>query len=1071
MNHTLRLTPSNSPFFKTSTPRSPTKAKSDEPGLQLKKVIGTTTASANGFDCLPSTRQFVCTAGAAVVVSTVGEDLKVTQRFFRARPTLASGSRDVPGSWPISPTPNDPRSRLLGGVREQGVGGSPLGASGRDWSDSPSGKSATAKDRVKAATSVALSPNGKWVAVGETGYKPRILIFSNQGDSSETPVSSLTEHTFGVHALAFSPDSRYLASLGTVNDGFLYIWGIDDATGAATLHSSNKCTVLVNSMTWVGGSVLTVGVRFVKLWRPTDETRGDNRSVETTSSLGTPKHKVSDFGNSILSPKHKVLFGKNCLLGDLIDATFVAAVPISTQKAVVCTGSEICVLDDSQKAQNLTAVMLNDFKISAVCKDGRGGLLVAGAFGKSKSFESADLEHRPEVKRRRSSNSPSKTLISRESTTIAMATINDVLVELDSRRGIRMTKSDNGECEEAEVVSHQLAAHSDPVLGVQRLDCESLAHAAFLTYSGNGTVQLWDTDGATVASLRIPVESLPEMYEITNELRAVMHLKRGSLIATGDKYGPLSILEISTGLIVAQVRAHSAEIVDIATIERSGVQLVVTASRDRTVQLFAWNQERLDLLQTMDEHAAVVSNLLIAKDGDMLLSCSSDRTVVVREAMNRVEDDPTSIAFIMLQTINLKSSPTSMCLAENDNEILVATMDRCIGLYNIQDRQAGFSFKCSDADAGEAVVLSKILYAPSLNGSPAIVGVSSSDKSVRLYSEYGSLIARDWGHTEGITDVASLPSTAATDDGEQDPPTQLVTVAADSTVFMWDTVTQPPTSTVRVSELNGVSDTPTASKLTPMRPPLRKVLSHSEMSRFRRDKSTDEGEPTSPLGTHTPTQPLSPQRLKKKPSRTSLAQAPRLEPGFRSSLANHSRRRSLRKRSPSPPSPRNTKKDSARRPSLGMTLRSKSSENVLSGPSALTNGSSAFGSLNASAESVCRTLRAYRKKLANTSDSIAPDILRELEKEMKLTARVVGEKSSAKGLDQTIMSKLLEQASEKMVSRLDERIKERVGSETRKSSEGSPAASVMIESPAGIDEQCQDMDAVAGALEKVSLQP
>ena len=251
-------------------------------------------------------------------------------------------------------------------MRDQGIGGSsPLGTPGRDWSDSPGGKSATAKDRVKAATSVALSPNGKWLAVGETGYKPRVLVFSNKGESSETPVSALAEHTFGVHALAFSPDSKYLASLGTVNDGFLYLWSINDRTGAAALHSSNKCTVTINCMIWVGQSILTVGLRFVKLWRPDDDILDGGRNPEA-ANVGTPKIRALEFGNSILSPKQRVLPGKNILLGGLLDANFVVALPVSVDQAIICADSgEICFLYDSDKTQSLSAAAPVGFRITS----------------------------------------------------------------------------------------------------------------------------------------------------------------------------------------------------------------------------------------------------------------------------------------------------------------------------------------------------------------------------------------------------------------------------------------------------------------------------------------------------------------------------------------------------------------------------------------------------------------------------------------------------------------------------------------------------------------------------------
>ncbi|KAK3056322.1 hypothetical protein LTR09_002829 [Extremus antarcticus] len=1069
MTH-LRLTPSNSPFFKTSTPRSPTKSKSDEPGLRLKKVIGTTTGSANGFDHQPTSKQFAYTAGATAVVCTVEQDLNVTQRFFRARPTSGGGARELNGQWPISPTPADARSRVLGGIRD-GANGSPLGPSARDWSDSPGGKSTTAKDRVKAATSVALSPNGKWVAMGETGYKPRVLIFANKGESSESPVSVLAEHTFGVHALAFSPDSKHLASLGTVNDGYIYVWAIDDRTGAASLHSSNKCTVLINRMIWVGQSLLTVGLRFVKCWRPTEDGAPDRREPELANIAGTPRSKATDFGNSVLGSRHKVLLGKNSLLGDMIDANFVAVVAVSEDRAIVCADSgEICLLSDCHNSQTFTATAHAGFRITAAAVGTSGCLSVAGPGAKTKDFKLEGLSSPSNVKaNRRQTMSPNKSSYSDILAPIAVATIGDITVEMNSKRGIRLTRSSDAAENESDILSRQLAAHNEPVLGVQKFSSSALPSAAFFTSSSDGLIHIWADDGKHNTELLAPVESSSSMYDLTNELKAAVALPDGMHIATGDKHGTLSLLEVSSGMVAHQVRAHTAEIVDITAFERGGKQLLASASRDRTIQLFECCQNRLELLQTLEEHAAAVCGLLATKDGDLLLSCSTDRSVIVREAVNRMSD-PSSTAYAMLRTISLKSSPTSMCMKTDTDEVLVATVDRNVGAYNLRNGQTGFAFKCSDTDGGEAAAMSKIMYVPSLSGNPTIVGVSSSDKSVRLYSEYGSLMARDWGHTEGITDVCLLD--AKEGHGEEQPThQQLVTVAADSTIFMWDTSAHTMKPTTQQAEVNGVHETPSTDRLsTPIGPPLRKVLSFTELSRFKRGRSVDDGVQTSPTVDRQIQPPPSPMRLKKKSSRITLAQPPKLEPPIRSTFPEHRRRSSLRKRSPSPPSPRsNAKKDMARKPSLGMTLRSKSSENVLT--TASMGQTSGFGSLTSSTESVCRTLRAYRKKLANSSasDNLGPESLRELEKELRLTARAVGERSQGKNVDETTMARLLDQASEKIVSRLDERIQEKVEREVRRSTESSPLGASFTQAVIAEEGQSEHMDAVAGALEKVSL--
>ncbi|TKA62680.1 hypothetical protein B0A49_09985 [Cryomyces minteri] len=373
-----------------------------------------------------------------------------------------------------------------------------------------------------------------------------------------------------------------------------------------------------------------------------------------------------------------------------------------------------------------------------------------------------------------------------------------------------------------------------------------------------------------------------------------------------------------------------------------------------------------------------------------------------------------------------------MAPSQHDDILLVSTIDRHVHTYDMSSGRAVASFKASDSEGGDAVVMSALLQIPS-RGSFVLAGVSSTDKSIRLYSEDGCLLSRDWGHTEGVTDIALVLS-----DPEADgkPATRhLITVAADGTIFIWETCAKRSQSTELSRVTDALPDSTTTEVAATNGPPLRKILSQSELARLLRSTDGNVASPATPTETRSP-------RLRKKASRLSVAQTSKLD---LSSMASRRRsvispspvsvepasRRATRQRtpSPSPSNPRNIKQSSAHRPAYNTHTRAKSTGNV--------NGSSEFGSLGASTEQVCRTLRAYRKKLSASSDSLTPEATRELERELGLTAKTIGDKmAKSKGIDEAVMARLLEHFSGKLAGMLDEKIEGIVKREVRRSGEG-----------------------------------
>ncbi|GAB7337277.1 hypothetical protein MBLNU457_g2643t1 [Dothideomycetes sp. NU457] len=962
-----RETPTRSPFAKSPNPRSPTKATRQELGLSLQQVIGTTCGSSNCFDVHPGTSSFAYTAGAAGVLATVDADLNVRQRFFRAYASQYTTNRPSSSHTNLQ-APSiaaDPRSRISNRSSRED---SPFATGPQDTTDSPSGKSGHARDRVKAATAISISKNGKWLAVGETGYRPRVLVFPvTDKPSTDAPAAIISEHGFGVHAIAFSPDSKLLATLGTTNDGFLYIWEVDERTGATTLLASNKCTTTVKQIAWIGRNLITVGLRFIKVWRPDDPS-------PVSSTPG-------DQTNILSGPSHKPLAGRNTLLNALLDETFISVSPISDTTAVICTeAGHVCLLDDTERQQTLRLATRLEAGISAATSSGSRDVFVALSDGKYRVVSALEIERADTPAPESATSSPKQARAMVANYGIALGLLPTVLVTVDKQRRIQLRSRSHGVDEAASLSTMKtLTAHADPVLGVRSASGMPGLDMSFLTWSAGGIIMGWTQAGQPAWSMAAQLDQVNDMYDIANELKTVSAPFSASLVATGDRYGVLRVFDVGTGHEVTSIRAHASDINHISIYQDATSCFIVSASRDRSLQVFRWRANQFELLQTLDEHAGAVTGVIFGQS-KQIISCSADRTIVVRQAL---EDGGGAVVFAISKTITLKSAPTSMRLSTYENTLLVSTSDRHVQLINFTTGKTTHAFKSSDSEGGDPVILSSLVHLPSATGPPVIAGVSSTDKSIRLYSEDGTLLARDTGHTEGVTDIALINSSAS--GTETTPNSNLVTAAADGTIFLWDT-TAPVRQQTPVPDF-GVSTIAAIHPASPVvRPPLRKVISSAEIIRLQRAQSPthEDAEPTTPSAvksTHTAF-------LRKKPSRLNVSQAPRLEARSPSAEPVDGLDRSTRSPSPS----RSTQRQSlaprspTTRHSAVQSLDGTLDRNNVGSPLRKTHSAA---EKHITTEQLCRILQMHRTTLESAENDANSQPLNNLESELQATLDLV----------------------------------------------------------------------------------
>jgi WD40 repeat protein len=908
------------------------------------------------------------------------DDCEYAQRFFRARPTAvpvfnATNTPYTPSTPTSTPKANDSRNRIHVPPRDASSGAP-------DWTDSPSSKTWTSRERIKTATCVALSPEGRFLAVGETGYAPRVLIFSLEDQSSDRPLVCISEHTIGVNAVAWSPDSRFLASLGAATDGFLYLWRIDPWTGVAKLFQQNRCTSFVRGMIWMGPNLVTLGVRHVKVWRANDPQSAS--PVKITRSTGEP--------SSPLEPS-KSLPGRNVLLGDLLEATFSCAAALDEARAIICSETgDLCLLDDTEKQMVLTKVLEIGFVTTCVAI--RGHLIYVG----SKNGNSAALNTEKFM-----ASDPDCIEYATDQAGVgyvAFGFLKNSLVTVDMKHsvGIGSIPFKSGIDQQA-IARAQLPGPGSAILGLEVLSQPNIFGASFFTWSGSGDCVLWDMDGQVKTRCRMYVEEahIESECDPSNLLTAVKSTHRGSYFITGDKLGMVRVADMSKPEYprVANFKAHSSNCQFINVYEDDSNFFFASCGRDRTVQLY----QRTTVgefvhFQTIDFPSKVVQILI--PSSDRVITSSLDRTIQVFDLGKKPEDADAHGA-LSIKSISLKSSPTSMIVTPNRRNLYVSMLDKSVCLYEFETGKLVNTFKCMDETGQESVVLDSLIYRPATENDPAyLLGLSNTDKSIRLYdARTGNFVDREWGHSEAIQGLAIV------DDAEVD--REVVSVGSDGTMMFWGL---GPQDQGRSSASRDAS--PMKDPHTPARPPLRRVLSRAELAEFQRSTPTG-----SASGRRSPPRRLGKQRslYNLKSGAASSKTIAQSSPSPAVAENRFLRRPSTGSRDESPPASPQPRAMS-RRPSLPALNSRKSASNLKS-----------FNSLNIVTEQTSRTLRAFRKKLTASTQPVNPDALTELDQELRLTSLALGDKAKqSKAINDVILTGVLDQYSARLIEMLEERL-------------------------------------------------
>lgn len=709
---------------------------SSDSRLSINRIYGT--SSNNQLNFAVSTNLVAYIASGGVVVARINKStgtLSSNQRFFcayNANQQITSQSNANSYLNLIQNQQNVEEKDLYGNAKLQNTitisNNTDISAQMGDLSMNSPPKQV---QKIKAISCVAISPDEKFLAVGETGSQPRILIFSLAPDSNDYPILSLTEHNFGILALKFSPNSRYLLSVGVNHDSFLYLWRLNGAN--TSIVGANRCTSQINGLLWTDQHIITYGIRHIKIWK--------FEEFETKSMID----------------------GKSVILGDFLNGNFVYATGDDIDDVLFLTSTgELCCYESTKNSLSLRYKFeFQEDNVGAVLRDAFNNKVWFGT-DRIDSLDlsnlQVDIPHEGEL----SPDSPTK--VKFHSNIIAIHQVSEnYLIYLTSNEEIQLYDLTTSESK------HLIDTLSKNITGVK--------------VASNGKIVSWTKDGVVKTideeNLDIDFFSVVNIQELPNKVISnhvtALDVSRSNEIIVGDAYGNLSIFNQS-GSLVFNTPTHEFTINDVCYFTLEGFEIIVSIGRDRMIQVLTKriqgeNGNTVDLrdseigydwsvFQTLDDHKG---NLLKLRYHDNRIFVSSaDRSISIHRFMVHENE----LLIEKEKTISVKSSPLAMALSRDD--IVVSTNDKNITVYNGTTFESTRSFKLY-ANDNETLLIDNLQVT-----NDNVLICSCSDKSIRAFNFLnGKQLSLNWGHSEAIRELVLISNN------------HLITLSNNGCLFTW----------------------------------------------------------------------------------------------------------------------------------------------------------------------------------------------------------------------------------------------------------------------------------------------
>ncbi|KAF4070758.1 hypothetical protein AMELA_G00277220 [Ameiurus melas] len=629
----------------------------------------------------------------------------------------------------------------------------------------------------KTLTALAFSSDGKYLVTGVRVW--------DVADGSQ--VAELQEHKYGVACVAFSPNSKYIVSIGYQHDMSVNVW----AWKKNMLVAANKVSSKVTAVSFSEDSsyFVTAGNRHVRYWYL--EPCNSNKQLTAPVPLLGRSGLLGELQNNNFCDVA-------CGRGGKSESTFCI-----TSSGLLCEFNERRMLDKwvDLRTSTASALFVTEELIFCACADGT-----------VRVFSPSDLHFictlpRPHhlgtdvsavnqtshlFSTKPDARYPDSVAVTYDPVNFWLSCVyNDhSLYVWDVQDLWRVGKVYSGLYHSAWVWDVQIypGAKEEPLTGLT-------SSGLFFSCSADSTVRMWSTEPHINAANRNLLSSdlRKVIYTASNStclldiegtgtsctekpeeqpaesrlgIRTICVSPDGKHLASGDQNGTLRIHELNTMEEVLKVELHASEILCLEYSKpETGMKLLATAGRDRLIRVLDV-EEDYSLLQTLDEHSSSITAVrFAANEGKVrMISCGADKSVYFRTAHRTFR----GVQFKRTHHVVRKSSLHDMNVDPTCKYAAVGCQDRHIRVFNISSGKQKMSFKGSRAEDGS-------LLRVQMDPSGLYVATSCSDKNLSLFDfRTGECLTAAFGHSEIITSIKFTSDCR-----------HLISASGDSCIFIW----------------------------------------------------------------------------------------------------------------------------------------------------------------------------------------------------------------------------------------------------------------------------------------------